>query len=97
MKIFYMFLIIPLFYSCLTAQIFSSETRKIEAENILNLVINSTPFDSIYKLKRVYFLTNELISKNSPLVVKRSKRKDKFLNEKEVKKVNQYIRVVATT
>src|SRR5690554_3672922 len=76
---------------CVTAQTFSSEERRKEAENILNTVINSTPFDSIYSQKRVYFMANELLTENSPLVLKKSKCKVKILNEDEVKKVKQYV------
>jgi hypothetical protein len=75
---------------CAIAQTFSSEERRKEAECILNTVINSVPFDSIYNHKRVYFMANELLTKNSPLVLKRNKRKAKILNENEVKKVKQY-------
>ena len=75
---------------CVTAQTFSSEERRKETENILNTVINSIPFDSVYKYKRVYLLANELITENSTLVLKRAKCKAKILNEDETKKVKQY-------
>lgn len=73
------------------AQTFSSEERRKEVEDILNIVINSSPFDSVYSQKRVYILANELLMENSPLALKRNKCKAKFLNEEGIKKVKQYI------
>lgn len=80
-----------LVYQNTIAQNFSSEERRKETENILNTVINSSPFDSVYKYKRVYFLANELITENTTLVLKRAKCKAKILNENKVKKVKQYV------
>jgi len=91
MQRLYMLLPLLLFCHCLTAQTFSSEERRKVTENILNTVINSTPFDSVYKYKRVYFLANELLTENTSLVLKRNKCKAKILNEDKVKKVKQYI------
>lgn len=73
------------------AQTFTSKERKIDAENILNTVINSLPFDSVYSQKRVYFLANELLTEDSPLVLKRKKCKAKILSESKAKNVKQYV------
>lgn len=78
-------------YQNTIAQNFSSEERRKEAENILNTVLNSTAFDSVYNQKTVYFLANELLTENSPLLLKRNKCKAKILNGDKVKKVKQYI------
>jgi hypothetical protein len=80
-----------LVYQNTIAQNFSSEERRKEAENILNIVINSTAFDSVYNQKTVYFLANELLTENSPLLLKRNKCRAKILNGDKVKKVKQYV------
>lgn len=79
------------FCQCLMAQTFSSEERRKETESILNIVINSAPFDKVYNKKRVYILANELLKENAPLVLKRKKCKAKYLNSEEVKKVKHYV------
>lgn len=89
-----LFLFLPLFFLCcqhLTGQTFSSEERKTEIENILNTVINSTYFDSIYNQKRVYLLANELLTENTTLTLKRNKCKVKILNKNQTRKVKQYV------
>ncbi len=73
------------------AQTFTSEERRNEAENILNTVINSLPFDSVYAQKRVYFLANELLTEDSPLVLKRKKCKAVILGKDKLKKNKQYV------
>lgn len=60
-------------------------------EEILNTAINSSQFDSAYTQKRVYFLANDLLFVNSPLVLKRNKLRAKVLNERQVKRVKQYV------
>lgn len=84
-------LFLLLAYQNTTAQNFSSEERRKEAENILNTVINSAVFDSVYNQKTVYFLANELLTENSPLLLKRNKCRTKILNGDKVKKVKQYV------
>lgn len=59
----------------MNAQTFSSEKNKQEAEQILNLIINSQQFDSLYNSKKVYFQANELLTMDSPLLLKRKKCK----------------------
>jgi len=78
-------------YQYVKGQTFSSEERRIQVELILNTVINSTPFDSVYSHKRVYFLANELLKENSTLVLKRNKCKAKILNKSQIKKVKEYV------
>ena len=73
------------------AQTFSSEERRKMAENILNSVINDAIFDSVYKQKRVYFLANELLTEDSPLVLKRKKCKVLILGRDKLKKNKQYV------
>lgn len=77
---------------CLYAQTFSSETNRKEAERILNTVINSMPFDSLYSAKKVYFKANELLSTDSPLVLKRKGCRVSIV-EKEIldKKGGKYV------
>lgn len=75
---------------CVTAQTFSSEEKRKTSENILNTVINSTFFDSVYNYKTVYFMANELLTENSSLVLKRNNCKVKILNKDKVGKVKQY-------
>ncbi len=84
-------LFLVLAYQNTIAQNFSSEERRKEAENILNIVINSAAFDSVYNQKTVYFLANELLTENSPLLLKRNKCRAKILNGDKVKKVKQYV------
>ena len=89
-----LYVILPFFLFCYfhfaTAQTFSSEERRKEVENILNTVINSTPFDSVYKHKKVYFKANELLTENTSLVLKKNKYKVKILNKDKIEKVKQY-------
>lgn len=40
-------------------------------EELLNILINTNQFDSVYNLKRVYFVENELLSKGCRLVIKK--------------------------
>lgn len=56
---------------CVWSQTFSSKENREIAESIINAAINSTPFDSVYSAKKVCFKANELLSENSPLVLKR--------------------------
>jgi hypothetical protein len=92
MKIFkiIIFVFVLLNYAAI-AQKFSSEDERIDVENILNAVINSAPFDSVYSHNQVYFLANELITENSTLILKKNECKVKILNEEKVKKVKQYV------
>lgn len=53
-------------------------------EKILNVVINSIPFDSIYSYQRVYWASNELLSISSGLKLKRGKCKAKILSRDEL-------------
>ncbi len=55
-----------------------------EKEKVLNAVINSVHFDSIYSFKQIYFKSNELLSKSSPLKLKRKKCKVKILDNEEL-------------
>jgi len=65
-----------------------------EKEKILNTVINSVQFDSIYSAKRVYFGTNELLSKSTPLTLKKGKCKVKVLERSELKqKRKEYVSI----
>lgn len=67
------------------AQTFSSKERRKEAEIILNTVINSFPFDSVYSHRQVYFLANDLLTESSPLILKRKKCKAKILRRDKIK------------
>ena len=90
-KLYLLFSFLLFFCHCLSAQSFSSEEKRKETENILNTVINSAVFDSIYNHKRVYFLANELLTENSPLVLEKNKCKVKIVNEDKIKNVKQYV------
>ncbi|MFT3886370.1 MAG: hypothetical protein QM724_13355 [Flavobacteriales bacterium] len=90
-NIYFLFLPFLLLCQCVTAQTFSSEERRKEAEDILNTAINNVVFDSVYTQKTVYFLANELLTKNSPLILKKNKCRVIILNEDEIKKVKQYV------
>jgi len=85
------FLVVCFASQNLYAQSFTTEERRKEAENILNTVINSLPFDSVYSQKRVYFLANELLTEDSPLVLKRKKCKAVILGKDKLKKNKQYV------
>ena len=63
------------------AQSFDLEKYNQEKELILNVVINSLQFDSVYTSKQVYFVANELLSEGTPLVLKKDKCKVKILTK----------------
>ncbi len=73
------------------AQNFSSNERRETVEKILNTAINSLPFDSVYNQKRVYFLANELLTKNSQLILKRKKCKVLIFERDKLKKLKKYV------
>lgn len=77
--IFFMCLILPV-----NAQTFDLEKYNEEKEKILNVIINSTQFDSIYCHRRVYFVANELLSEESPLVLKRKHCKVKIRKREDL-------------
>ena len=69
-----------------------------EKEKILNVVINSVQFDSIYSNKKVYFVENELLSKGTPLKLKRNRCKVKILEKQElVRKGKDYVGIADFT
>lgn len=68
----------------LDAQTFDLEKYNEEKEKILNVVINGVQFDSIYSHKRVYFVANELLSEESPLVLKRKYCKVKIRKREDL-------------
>lgn len=88
---YFIFLIVGLIGQSLYAQTFTTEERRKEAENILNTVINSMPFDSVYSQKRVYFVVNELLTQNTPLILKRKNCKALIISNDKLKKSTQYV------
>lgn len=77
-----------------STQSFDLKKYNKEKEKILNTVINSVQFDSIYSAKRVYFATNELLSKSTPLTLKKGKCKVKVLERSELKqKGKEYVSI----
>jgi hypothetical protein len=69
-----------------SAQTFDRSKYNEEKENVLNVVINSPQFDSIYSAKRVYFNENELLLKSSPIILEKNKRKVKVLDDLSLKR-----------
>ena len=67
------------------AQSFDLEKYNQEKELILNVVINSLQFDSVYTSKQVYFVANELLSEETPLVLKKGKCKVKIMQREKLK------------
>ncbi|QTY26806.1 hypothetical protein [Flavobacterium sp. CS20] len=68
------------------AQSFDIDKYNEEKEAILNVVLNSVQFDSIYSSNRVYFVSNELLSTSSSLVLKKGKCRAKVLEREKLKK-----------
>lgn len=68
-----------------SAQSFDNEKYNKEKEKILNTIINSVQFDSIYFSKRVYFASNELLSKSTCLVLKKGKCKIRIQDPAKLK------------
>lgn len=62
-----------------------------EKENVLNMILNSTQFDSIYNSKRVVFIENELLTKTSLLKLKKGKCKVKIKRKNEIKPNEEYV------
>ena len=69
-----------------SAQTFDRRKYNEEKENVLNVVINSPQFDSIYSAKRVYFNENELLLKSSPIILKKNRRRVKVLDDSSLTK-----------
>lgn len=83
--------IVFLFVSHLVfSQRFDDERTRKVVEPILNTIINSEVFDSVYHSNRVWFLVNELISKEKTLILFKRGCKVKFITKKQLKKVKQY-------
>lgn len=76
---------------CVWAQTFSSDKNREISEQILNAAINSVPFDSVYSAKKVYFKANELITTNSPLVLKRKGCRASIIEEKSLDEGQTYV------
>ncbi len=51
----------------------AEEAKWTEVERVLNTVINSPQFDSVYNSKKVYFEANELLTKETPVKLKKGK------------------------
>ena len=69
----------------MNAQSFDLEKYNQEKELILNVVINSLQFDSVYTSKQVRFVANELLSEETPLVLRKSKCKVKIMQREDLK------------
>lgn len=69
----------------LNAQSFNLEKYNNEKELILNVVINSLQFDSVYTSNKVYFVANELLSEETTLNLKKGKCKVKIIQRKYLK------------
>lgn len=73
----------------LNTQEFDIEEYNKEKQSILNVVINSTEFDSVFSSKQVYFEENELLTINTQLVLSKGKCKVKIKTEEELIKMNK--------
>lgn len=67
------------------AQSFDLEKYNQEKALILNVVINSMQFDSVYTSKQVYFVANELLPEETPLVLKKGKCQVKIMQRERLK------------
>jgi hypothetical protein len=80
------------FSTLVLAQDFDLEKYNREKQEILNLVFNTIQFDSVYNSKKLYIVENELLSQDSPIVIKRKKCKAIIMTkEKLVKRNKSYI------
>lgn len=69
----------------LSAQEFDISAFNAEKEEILNTIINSAQFDSVYTSKRVYFCESELLSKITSITLKRKNCKVRIRSREELK------------
>lgn len=69
----------------LSAQAFDINVFNAEKEEILNTIINSAQFDSVYTSKRVYFCESELLSKATSIILKRKNCKVRIKSREELK------------
>ncbi len=60
-------------------------------QDFLNTAINSAPFDSVYSAKKVHFAANELLSTNSPLVLRRKGCKASIVETESLKEGQRYV------
>jgi len=65
----------------LNAQTTDLEKYNKEKEAILSTIVNSVQFDSVYNSKQVYFKANELLTQDTPICVKKGKKKVKIKSE----------------
>jgi hypothetical protein len=66
-----------------------NKTREI-VEPILNTILNSEVFDSVYRSNQVYFLINDLIPCNNTWKLHKKYHNVKYINKEQLKKVKQY-------
>ena len=64
---------------------FDIQKYNLEKEKILNLIINSPQFDSVYKSKRIVFLENDILTKNTPIKLRKGKTKVRIIKKKIIK------------
>lgn len=79
-----------------SVSVFSQETFDIEKYNlekmkILNIIINSPQFDSIYYSKKVFFQENELLSEKTTIKLKKGKCKVKILKVIDPLRKSEYV------
>ena len=84
-----------LFYMVSTsAQSVNLNKYNKEREKILNTIINSIQFDSIYSLDRVYFAENKLLTESTSLILKKGNCKVKIFERSKLKqKKKEYVSI----
>ena len=73
------------------AQSGDSEKYGLQKQKVLNVVINSTQFDSVYLSKKVYFEENELLSPDAKLNLRRKKKRVVIVEDGRLLKGKQYV------
>lgn len=69
---------------------FNIQKYNLEKEKILNLIINSPQFDSVYKSKRIIIMENDILTKNTPIKLRKGKIKVRII-KKDIIKNREYI------
>ena len=90
-KIILIIVLITSSISGFSQEAFDIKKFNFEKEKILNVIINSPQFDSIYHSKKVVFIETELLSKYTPLKLRRGKCKVKIKSKGEIKTNEEYV------
>lgn len=90
-KIILIIVLITISISGFSQVSFDIKKYNLEKEKILNLIINSPQFDSIYDSKRIVFIENDILPKGIPLKLRKGKMRVRIIKKEKTKINCEYI------